>query len=65
VKAFIRKIEAALAAAAFAEEGDVDTARQVVAEAERSPAADRDLRRETARPRSAAAPRPLAKGSRA
>jgi hypothetical protein len=62
MKAFIRKIEAALAAAAFAEEGDVDTARQIVSDAEKLHAA----RRERADSRPAAAPRaPLAKGSRA
>lgn len=57
------KLEAALAAVAFAEEGEVDTARQMVAEAEAAAGEDR---RGEAAPRSELPPRgPLAKGSRA
>lgn len=62
MKGFIRKIEAAFAAAAFAEEGEAEAARQMVAEAE-------DFTRAAPRRddvRSRPAPRaPLAKGSRA
>jgi hypothetical protein len=63
MKALIRKIEAALAAAAFAEEGDADTARTIVAEAEEVHAVG--ARRERDGRRLAPAPRRLAKGSRA
>jgi hypothetical protein len=38
MKRLLRKLEAALAAAAFAEEGDADTARRIVAEAEQDAA---------------------------
>jgi hypothetical protein len=63
MKALLRKIEAALAAAAFAEEGEADTARRMLAQAD----ADR-MAGPQAKPGSSSALRPhapLAKGSRA
>jgi hypothetical protein len=51
MKRLLRKLEAALAAAAFAEEGDAETARRIVAEAEQDAAPG-------ARPEKSSAPRP-------
>jgi hypothetical protein len=60
----LRKIEAALAAVAFAEEGDADTARRIMAEAGTDQMAD--PQRKQADSASGLSPRaPLAKGSRA
>jgi hypothetical protein len=64
MKALLRKIEAALAAAAFAEEGEADTARRMLAQAD----ADRMAGPLAEEPSSSSALRPhapLAKGSRA
>jgi hypothetical protein len=44
VRELLKRIEAALAAVAFAEEGDVETARQVLAEAERDGATPGDAK---------------------
>ncbi len=64
MKTLLRKIEAALAAAAFAEEGDSDTARWIMAEAGVDQTADPQPRQ--AASQSGLSPRaPLAKGSRA
>ncbi len=64
MKKLLRRIEADLAAAAFAEEGEADTARWIMAEA----ATDRpaDTQGKQAESRSGSSPcAPLAKGSRA
>lgn len=64
MKTLLRKIEAALAAAAFAEEGEVDTARRMLSEADARHGAE--ALRERPGSSSALPPRgPLAKGSRA
>lgn len=63
MKKLLRKIDAALAAVAFAEEGEVDAARQLLADAA-DPGGDAKAPR--ADPVSRLPPRaPLAKGSRA
>jgi hypothetical protein len=63
MKKLLRKIDAALAAVAFAEEGEADAARQTLADAA-EPAGDAKAPR--ADPVSRLTPRaPLAKGSRA
>ncbi len=63
MKRLLRRIEAALAAVAFAEEGEAEMAKRIVADADRDQRADPH---EQADSRSGLSPRaPLAKGSRA
>jgi hypothetical protein len=59
MKRLLRKLEAALAAAAFAEEGDADTARQIVAEAEQDGDRSAPPRRGASRRPAPCAPTPL------
>ena len=60
----LRKIEAALAAVAFAEEGDADTARRIMTEAGTDQMAD-PQRKQADSPPGLSPRAPLAKGSRA
>jgi hypothetical protein len=63
MKRLLKKIESALTAAAFAEEGEAETAREILREAGAEENADPERRRPLVRPGGPAAP--LAKGSRA
>ncbi len=62
MKRLLKKLETALTAAAFAEEGEAETAREILREAGADEKADPARRRPLLRPD---APAALAKGSRA
>jgi hypothetical protein len=66
MKRLLRKLQAALTAAAFAEEGDADTARHIVAEAEQDGGRSTPPGREASGQRSAprAVPLPVTRRAR-
>jgi len=61
MKRLLKKLEATMAAVAFAEQGEAETARQIVAEADRDEPAARKGRQPALRPGYRGTP--LAKGS--